>query len=67
MEVLIQILHFLLSLSILIVIHEFGHFIGLAAFKGNDSKTSKIYRHDSPFNESMLFANELSGRACLGS
>jgi regulator of sigma E protease len=45
MEVLIQILHFLLSLSILIVVHEFGHFIAAKAFK---TRVEKFYLFFNP-------------------
>jgi len=45
MEVLIQILHFLLSLSILIVVHEFGHFIAAKAF---NTRVEKFYLFFNP-------------------
>jgi regulator of sigma E protease len=45
MEVLIQILHFILSLSILIVVHEFGHFIAAKAFK---TRVEKFYLFFNP-------------------
>ena len=46
MEVLIKILQLLLSLSILVIIHEFGHFIAAKAFK---TRVEKFYLFFNPW------------------
>jgi regulator of sigma E protease len=46
MEVVIKILQFLLSLSILVIIHEFGHFIAAKAFK---TRVEKFYLFFNPW------------------
>jgi len=46
MEVVIKILQLLLSLSILVVIHEFGHFIAAKAFK---TRVEKFYLFFNPW------------------
>lgn len=46
MEVVIKILQFLLSLSILVIIHEFGHFIAAKIFK---TKVEKFYLFFNPW------------------
>ena len=46
MEVIIKIIQLLLSLSILVVIHEFGHFIAAKAFK---TKVEKFYLFFNPW------------------
>jgi regulator of sigma E protease len=46
MEIAIKILQFLLSLSILVIIHEFGHFIAAKIFK---TKVEKFYLFFNPW------------------
>jgi len=46
MEIVIKILQFLLSLSILVIIHEFGHFIAAKIFK---TKVEKFYLFFNPW------------------
>ncbi|MBN1340209.1 MAG: RIP metalloprotease RseP [Bacteroidales bacterium] len=46
MEVLIKILQFLMSLSILVIIHEFGHFIAAKVFK---TRVEKFYLFFNPW------------------
>lgn len=46
MEILIQILQLLLSLSILVVVHEFGHFIAAKIFK---TRVEKFYLFFNPW------------------
>lgn len=46
MDILIQVLHLLLSLSILVIVHEFGHFIAAKAFK---TKVEKFYLFFNPW------------------
>jgi len=46
MEIVIKILQFLLSLSILVIIHEFGHFIAAKIFK---TRVEKFYLFFNPW------------------
>ncbi len=46
MEILIKILQLILSLSILVVVHEFGHFIAAKAFK---TRVEKFYLFFNPW------------------
>ncbi|NOU45916.1 MAG: RIP metalloprotease RseP, partial [Bacteroidales bacterium] len=46
MEIAIKILQLLLSLSILVIVHEFGHFIAAKAFK---TKVEKFYLFFNPW------------------
>ena len=46
MEILIKVLQFFLSLSILVIIHEFGHFIAAKAFK---TRVEKFYLFFNPW------------------
>jgi len=46
MEILIKILQFFLSLSILVIVHEFGHFIAAKAFK---TRVEKFYLFFNPW------------------
>ena len=46
MDLVIQVAQFLLSLSILIVLHEFGHFLAARAF---DTKVEKFYLFFNPW------------------
>lgn len=46
MEILIQVLHLLLSLSILVIVHEFGHF---AAAKIFNTRVEKFYLFFNPW------------------
>ena len=46
MEILIQILQLLLSLSILVVVHEFGHFFAAKIFK---TRVEKFYLFFDPW------------------
>ncbi|MCF8369582.1 MAG: RIP metalloprotease RseP [Bacteroidales bacterium] len=46
MEVIIKILQFLLSLSILVIIHEFGHFLAAKIFK---TRVEKFYLFFNPW------------------
>lgn len=45
MDILIQILAFIFSLSVLVIVHEFGHFIAAKAFK---TKVEKFYLFFNP-------------------
>lgn len=46
MEILIKVLQFFLSLSILVIVHEFGHFIAAKAFK---TRVEKFYLFFNPW------------------
>lgn len=46
MEILIQVLHLLLSLSVLVVVHEFGHFIAAKIF---NTRVEKFYLFFNPW------------------
>ena len=46
MEILIKILQLILSLSILVIVHEFGHFIAAKAFK---TRVEKFYLFFNPW------------------
>nr|NQU91902.1 site-2 protease family protein [Bacteroidota bacterium] len=46
MEILIKILQLLLSLSILVIFHEFGHFIAAKIFK---TRVEKFYLFFNPW------------------
>lgn len=46
MEIIIKVLQFLLSLSILVIIHEFGHFIAAKIFK---TRVEKFYLFFNPW------------------
>lgn len=45
MDILIQVLSFIFSLSVLVIVHEFGHFIAAKAFK---TKVEKFYLFFNP-------------------
>jgi regulator of sigma E protease len=46
MEILIQVLHLLLSLSVLVIVHEFGHFIAARIFH---TRVEKFYLFFNPW------------------
>lgn len=52
MEILVKVAQFLLSLSILVVLHEFGHFLFARAFK---TRVEKFYLFFNPWFEIFKF------------